>query len=70
MITRTAKARHEGFDKGGQGFRITRSDLTLTSRVPGISDDEFRSFAPEAKANCPASRLLHAEAGLEICSGD
>ncbi len=51
-------------DKDGDGFSITRSDLTLTARVPGIDADRFAEIAAGAKANCPVSKLLKAEITL------
>lgn len=53
-------------DQEGQGFKISRSDLTLTAQVPGIADDDLRALANDAKANCPVSKLLNAEMQLEI----
>lgn len=53
-------------DKDGDGFAITRSDLTLTGNVPGIDPDEFRRIAEDAKANCPISKVLNAEISLTI----
>ena len=52
-------------DKDGDGFSITRSDLTLKARVPGIAQDQFEQIAQEAKAGCPVSKLLKAEITLE-----
>ncbi len=46
------------------GFKVTRSDLTLTASVPGISPDQFAEIAGGAKANCPISKLLNAEITL------
>ncbi len=40
---------------------ITNSHLTITAKVPGISQSAFESAAASAKANCPVSRLLKAE---------
>ena len=51
-------------DKDGDGFTITRSDLTLTARVPGIDAGKFAEIAAGAKANCPVSKLLKAEITL------
>lgn len=51
-------------DKDGDGFSITRSDLTLDARVPGIAADKFAEIAAGAKANCPVSKLLDAEITL------
>ena len=50
---------------GQGGFTITRSDLTLTANIPGISPDQFDEIAQGAKANCPVSKLLQAEITLE-----
>lgn len=52
-------------EKDGDGFTVTRSDLTLTGRVDGIGREEFDRLAAEAKANCPISKLLKAEISLE-----
>ena len=52
-------------DKDGDGFKVSRSALTLTGSVPGIGADEFARLAAEAKANCPISKLLNAEITLE-----
>ena len=53
-------------DKDGDGFTITRSDLTLTATVAGIDEARFRAVALDAKANCPVSKLLNAEIGFEL----
>ena len=70
-----AKAGHEdgtletqakvSLEKDGDGFTVTRSDLTLTGKVAGIGRAEFEKLAGEAKANCPISKLLKAEISLE-----
>jgi osmotically inducible protein OsmC len=52
-------------DKDGDGFKVTRSALTLTASVPGIGADEFAKIADDAKANCPISKLLNAEVTLD-----
>jgi len=56
-------------DKQGDGFAITRSALTLTGRVEGLDEAEFRRFAEEAKAGCPLSKVLNCEITLEIRYG-
>ncbi len=55
-------------DKDGDGFRVTRSDLTLDASVPDIDRAQFDAIAADAKANCPISKLLNAEITLEIAS--
>ncbi len=52
-------------DKDGEGFRVTRSDLTLEANVPGIDEERFAALAQDAKANCPISKLFNAEMTLE-----
>ena len=52
-------------DKDGDGFSVTRSDLTLTATVPGIDPAKFEEVAKGAKAGCPISKLLKAEITLE-----
>ena len=49
----------------GEGFKVSRSDLTLRADVPGIDEDRFRAVAEGAKANCPISKLLNAEIGFD-----
>jgi osmotically inducible protein OsmC len=58
----TAKVK---LDKDGDGFKVSRSDLTLNASVEGIDADRFRQIAESAKANCPISKLLNAEITLE-----
>lgn len=42
------------------GTGITRSALSVTGDVPGISAERFRELAEKAKAECPVSRALGA----------
>ena len=52
-------------EKDGDSFKVTRSDLTLTARLPGVAQDAFERLAGEAKAGCPISKLLNCEITLE-----
>jgi len=49
----------------GQGFRISRSALTLRAQVPGIEKAQFDALAREAELNCPVSKVLNAEITLD-----
>jgi osmotically inducible protein OsmC len=49
----------------GQGFRITRSALTLRAAVPNIDQATFARMAGEAEKNCPVSKVLNAEITLD-----
>src|SRR3546814_2535064 len=48
-------------DKDGDGFKVTRSDLTLKASVPGIDEARFAEIARGAEKNCPISKVLNAE---------
>src|SRR5437660_8475278 len=45
----------------GQGFRISRSALTLRASVPNLDEAKFREIARDAEKNCPVSKVLNAE---------
>jgi osmotically inducible protein OsmC len=49
---------------GEGGFTITRSDLTVIVRAPGLGQDQFDALAQGAHANCPVSKLLKAKSEL------
>jgi osmotically inducible protein OsmC len=50
------------------GFGITRIDLDLRGKVPGIGADAFQQAAEGAKAGCPLSKALAAvpEINLDV----
>lgn len=52
-------------DPEGQGFKISRSALTLRAQVPGIDEAKFRELAEAAEKNCPVSKVLNAEITLD-----
>jgi len=52
-------------DRDGQGFKITRSALTLRAKVPDLSEADFQRMAHDAEKNCPVSRVLNAEITLD-----
>jgi osmotically inducible protein OsmC len=44
---------------------ITKSELTLKAKIPGISKEKFDACAQEAKATCPVSKLLNTSVSLD-----
>jgi lipoyl-dependent peroxiredoxin len=52
-------------DPDGEGFRITRSALTLRAQVPNLSATIFAQLAKDAEQNCPVSKVLKAEITLD-----
>lgn len=57
-------------EKDGDGFTVTKSELTLSGSVRGMDRAEFERIAQDAKANCPISKLLNCEITLELRFGD
>jgi len=49
----------------GQGFKITKSALTLRAEVPGLDKETFDKLAGEAEKNCPLSKVINAEINLD-----
>lgn len=49
----------------GQGFRISRSALTLRATVPNLDAAKFAQLAAGAEKNCPVSKVLTAEITLD-----
>ena len=52
-------------DPEGQGFRISRSALTLRAKVPNLDEATFARMAGDAEKNCPVSKVLNAEITLD-----
>lgn len=51
-------------DPEGDGFKISKSALTLTAEVPGLDQATFDALSKAAELNCPVSKLLKAEITL------
>jgi len=47
------------------GFAVTASKLTLKAKIPGADEAAFQELACKAKANCPISKLLDTQIGLD-----
>ena len=52
-------------DPEGQGFRISRSALTLRANVPTLYPSTFARISKDAEQNCPVSKVLKAEITLD-----
>lgn len=44
--------------------KITKSELQLTAKVPGLSEEEFQKFAKIAETGCPVSAAFNFEITL------
>jgi len=52
-------------EKGDTGFSITAVHLTVKAKVPGATQEQFRTVADAAKAGCPVSRVLNAKITMD-----
>jgi lipoyl-dependent peroxiredoxin len=53
-------------DKVGEGFKITRMNLTTRATVPGIDDAKFQTIAAATKEGCPVSGALKNNVQIEL----
>jgi osmotically inducible protein OsmC len=44
---------------------ITKSELSVKAKVPGITPEKFQECAADAKANCPVSKAYNMDITLE-----
>lgn len=51
-------------EKVGDGFEITKSDLTVTAKIPGADAAKFTEVANKAKEGCPVSKVLNAKVAM------
>jgi len=49
----------------GQGFRISRSALSLRARVPDLDEAKFKELADAAEKTCPVSKVINAQITLD-----
>ena len=54
------------FDKADAGWRIARSELTVTGAVPGLDQAKFAELADGAKDGCPVSQALKGNVELSV----
>lgn len=53
-------------EKVGDGFAITRMQLNVRARVPGIDDDAFRQVAQATKDGCPVSKAIRGNVDIQL----
>ena len=51
--------------KQGDGFAITKSQLTLRAKIPGMDNAKFQELAGMAEKGCPVSKVLNCEISLD-----
>lgn len=48
------------------GTGVTKSELTVVGKVPGLSEDEFKEFAKQGEQACPISNLIRGGAEITL----
>jgi lipoyl-dependent peroxiredoxin len=46
------------FDKVGEGWKVTKMELSVSGKVPGVDQAKFSELAQAAGKNCPISNAL------------
>jgi osmotically inducible protein OsmC len=54
------------FDRVGDGFKVTSSELEVRGRVPGLDEAGFKKAAEDAKEGCPISQALKGNVDLSV----
>lgn len=54
------------FDKVGDGWKVTKTELSVVGHVPGISPEEFAAAAQAAGAGCPISGALKGNVAVSV----
>ena len=54
------------FDRVGESWTVTRSELDVVGVVPGLDEDGFVAAAEAAKDGCPISRALAGNVELSV----
>jgi osmotically inducible protein OsmC len=45
-------------DKDGEGFKVSKIELTTTAKIPNIDNARFQELAEQTKKGCPVSKAL------------
>lgn len=56
-------------EKKGEGFAITRSDITVHVSITDASDKVFDKAVEAAKSGCPVSNLFNADVSVTVVRG-
>ncbi|MCI4369862.1 MAG: OsmC family peroxiredoxin [Thermoplasmata archaeon] len=54
------------FDKVGDGWKVTTSELTVKGKVPGITAEKFAELANAAKDGCPISGAIRSNVAVTL----
>ena len=54
------------FDKVGEAWRVTKIDLAVRGRVPGIDGPKFAELAQTAEKGCPISNAIRGNVAISV----
>jgi osmotically inducible protein OsmC len=54
------------FDKVGEAWKVTTSELVVTGKVPGITAEKFAELANAAKDGCPISGAIRNNVAITL----
>lgn len=56
------------FDKVGDGWKVTKMDLSVVGNVPGLDQQKFSELATAAEKGCPISNALRNNVAITVSS--
>ena len=54
------------FDKVGEGWKVTKMDLDVTGKVPGLNQSQFEELAKAGEKGCPISNALRNNVEISV----
>lgn len=52
--------------KEGGGFMITHANVTISGKVPGLTEDQFKELAATAEQTCPISNAIRGNVPISV----
>ena len=56
------------FDKVGDGFKVTKMELTVEGKVPGLEPSRFIETAQAAEKTCPISNAIRNNVEIKLAA--
>ncbi|MCI4330099.1 MAG: OsmC family peroxiredoxin [Thermoplasmata archaeon] len=54
------------FDKVGDGWKVTTSELAVKGKVPGMTAEKFSAAATAAEGGCPISNAIRGNVAITV----
>ena len=56
------------FDKVGDGWKVTKMDLSVVGKVPGLNQAQFEELARAGEKGCPISNAIRNNVDISLIS--